>query len=128
MDYTFYANSDALLIETSSTSSKESWALSNGIVMDSGEEYFGWNALKTVETAEEKPLNKKRKISSDLREDQHSTKQQSIFKLLKDPLEFDEKLEAVKKVASNGKGESWTAPKQQNPVIILIPFVPKMLN
>ncbi|KAH0998433.1 hypothetical protein HUJ05_004311 [Dendroctonus ponderosae] len=113
MDFTFYANSDALLIETSSTSSKESWALSNGIVMDSGEEYFGWNALKNVETAEGKPLNKKRKISSDLREDQLSTKQPNIFKLLKDPLELDQKLEAVKKVAHNGKG-STRMPSQWN--------------
>lgn len=108
MEYKLYANSDALLIETSSSSSKESWNLANGIVMDNGEEYFGWNSLKIDEQEPGKIVPRKRKASTELREEQHRAKQQQPqqggFKMAKDPLAFDEKVDAVKKVTQNGRG------------------------
>ncbi|XP_066142922.1 transcription factor CP2-like protein 1 isoform X1 [Euwallacea fornicatus] len=107
MEYKLYASSDTLLIETSSSSSKDSWTLSNSIVMDNGDEYFGWNPLKIDEHEGGKVVHKKRKISPEPREEQQRTKQhQSGFRMTKDPLAFDEKTESVKKATQSEKGST----------------------
>ncbi|CAH0551601.1 unnamed protein product [Brassicogethes aeneus] len=109
MEYHLYENTDILLLNENSPSSKSSWNLASDNSMEPNDEYFGWNALK-IDEEKFNTNTRKRKLVD---EEELKLKTSDLINKInnKDPLSLDEKPTNVNKKASIHKGDRtahWT--------------------